>query len=112
MPIFQVNKVKAGFTAPPRVSNFVSTNLANDLMVLTFAFIDPSKFSAPPGTPDNATIEIEADAFEQLALPRSAFAGWLTQAIRLVSGLGDRDTFGWSEIVRVVSESTGSSTKP
>lgn len=109
MAIFQVSKVKAEFPSPPRIANFVNTAVANDLMVLTFAFVDPSQF--PTVGPDDV-IQLEAKGFEQVALPRSAFAGWLAQVVTLVSGLGDRETLGWNEITKVVTEANAKSAKP
>ena len=109
MPVIQVSGVVSDFQSPPRVANFVQTTVANDLMVLTFAFIDPSKV---PNAGGSDTVTVEAKAFDQIAIPRSAFAGWLAQAVAMISGLPDRTSLGWDEIAKVVADAAAKNVKP
>jgi hypothetical protein len=110
MGILRVTGIKGEFTSPPPAVNYIHTNVANDLVVLTFGFVDSSSLSVKEGE-EQTPIDVQAQAFERIAVPRSAFAGWLGQVARLISGLPDRETFGWDEFSKVVTEANSAPAK-
>ena len=104
MTTISVQRGKSDVQGPPQLANLVETTLVNEMMLVSFAFFDPARAMAESSAPDAPAI-VEANAFSQIAVPRTAFAQWLVQVVEMVSKLGDRDTFQWQEIDRIVTES-------
>ncbi len=59
----------------------------------------PRGNNGPGGAPPTVTARV----FSQVAMPRSVFAQWLKGALSLIGKLDDKETFGWSEIRKVVA---------
>jgi hypothetical protein len=56
--------------------------------------------------------ELDSDHRWDCQVILSDVSAWLGQAVALISGLGDRETFGWNEVSRIVNEVNAKQAKP
>ncbi len=85
--------------SPATFSNAMAINTLNESLVFSFGYFDPTQLKQQP----DGSFKILAPVFAQIAVPRTSFAPWLVQALKLISALPDRDTFGWSEVAKLVA---------
>lgn len=96
----QVKILAAPPGTPPVTANAAGTSLVHDLVVLSFGYFNP--LTVPP--PVKGVVTASAPVFQQIAMPRSSFAGWLRSTLTLIAGAKDRDAYGWAEIQKALAE--------
>ncbi len=88
---------------PPPVYNMVSSIIlaGGDALILSFAYFPP--IEAGPNFDPNADLIIEARAASHAAIPAAVLADWLPKLIRAIADQGNRERFGWNELVAIIS---------
>jgi hypothetical protein len=82
---------------PPRTATMATTSFLSDTMVVSFGYSDPTLIRA------GASITLEANVFEQIAMSRTAFASFMKNAIELMAQMPDRETLAWSELKQMMN---------
>ncbi len=95
-------ELKNELKAPASFANAMALNTINESLVFTFGYFDPTALKRET----DGSLKATAPVFAQIAVPRTSFAPWLVQAMTLIRDMPDRDTFGWAEVVKLISEST------
>lgn len=88
--------------AAPEYSNTAAVSFNGDATIFTFAYADP--FGTPIKVDSDGTPTFAANRVRQIALPRASFRAVLVNAISTLKTLDGRDEYGWSDIVRLISE--------